>query len=57
MHTDRRGLAVTAASADAAARYDRVVDGYLAFSRDTGVYLKVALAADPALPLALCLRG
>jgi tetratricopeptide (TPR) repeat protein len=57
MHTDRRGLTVTAASADAAARYDRVVDGYLAFSRDTGTYLKEALAADPAMPLALCLRG
>jgi tetratricopeptide (TPR) repeat protein len=57
MHTDRRGLAVTAVSADAAARYDRVVDGYLAFSRDTGAYLKDALAADPAMPMALCTRG
>jgi tetratricopeptide (TPR) repeat protein len=57
MHTDRRGLTITAASADAAARYDRVIDGYLAFSRDTGVYLKDALTADPAMPLALCTRG
>jgi tetratricopeptide (TPR) repeat protein len=57
MHTDRRGLAITAASADAAQRYDRVMDGYLAFSRDTGTYLKEALAADAAMPLALCTRG
>ncbi len=57
MHTDRRGLPVTAASADAAARYDAVMDGYLAFSRDTGTYLKDALAADPTLPMALCTRG
>lgn len=57
MHTDRRGLAVTAASAEAAARYDRVIDGYLAFSRDTGTYLKDALTADAAMPLALCTRG
>jgi tetratricopeptide (TPR) repeat protein len=57
MHTDRRGLALTAASADAAARYDAVMDGYLAFSRDTGTYLKEALAADPTLPMALCTRG
>jgi tetratricopeptide (TPR) repeat protein len=57
MHTDRRGLPVTATSADAAQRYDRVMDGYLAFSRDTGAYLKEALAADPAMPLALCTRG
>lgn len=57
MHTDCRGLPVTAASADAAARYDRVIDGYLAFSRDTGAYLKDALAADAAMPLALCTRG
>jgi tetratricopeptide (TPR) repeat protein len=57
MHTDRRGLPLTAASAEAAARYDRVIDGYLAFSRDTGAYLKDALAADAAMPLALCTRG
>src|SRR5690242_11095928 len=57
MHADRRGLTITAASADAAQRYDRVIDGYLAFSRDTGAYLKEALSADPAMPLALCTRG
>jgi tetratricopeptide (TPR) repeat protein len=57
MHTDRRGLPLTAISADAAARYDGVMDGYLAFSRDTGAYLKDALAADPTMPMALCTRG
>jgi tetratricopeptide (TPR) repeat protein len=57
MHADRRGLPLTAASAEAAARYDAVMDGYLGFSRDTGTYLKDALAADPTLPLALCTRG
>ena len=57
MYADRRGLPLTAASADAAARYDAVMDGYLAFSRDTGTYLKEALAADPTLPMALCTRG
>ena len=57
MPTDRRGLEITAASAGAAARYDAVIDGYLAFSRDTGTYLKEALAADPSMPMALCTRG
>lgn len=57
MHTDRRGIPLTAASAEAARCYDAVIDGYLAFSRDTGARLKEALTADPAMPLALCTRG
>ncbi len=57
MHTDRRGLPLTAASAEAARLYDATIDGYLAFNRDTGNVLRQALTADPAMPLALCTRG
>lgn len=54
---DRRDLAMTAASADAVAHYDAVIDGYLGFSRDTGAALKQALAADPDLVMGHATRG
>jgi tetratricopeptide (TPR) repeat protein len=57
MHTDRRGLALTVANADAAARYDETVEAYLAFSRETGNCLKQALAADPDMVMGHCTRG
>lgn len=57
MPRDQRGLEVTAASVEAAVLYDDVIEGYLGFARDTGERLKRALAADPAMPLALCTRG
>jgi hypothetical protein len=57
MLTDRRGLQVTAASEAAAAAYDRTIDAYLAFARDTGPRLKDTLAADPSMPMAHVLRA
>ncbi|MDH3412876.1 MAG: tetratricopeptide repeat protein, partial [Gammaproteobacteria bacterium] len=54
---DARGLAVTAASAEAVGHYDRVMDAYLHFARDTGAYLKQALSADPEFALAHCTKG
>ena len=57
MHTDRRGLPLTAANADAVAAFDATVDAYLGFARDTGDRLKATLKADPAMPLAHVLRG
>src|SRR5262245_44154906 len=57
MHTDRRGLPITAANADAVAAFDATVDAYLGFARDTGDRLKATLKADPAMPLAHVLRG
>src|SRR5262245_18910253 len=57
MHHDRRGLALTAANADAARHYDAMLDGYLAFDVDTGLALKAALKAEPAMPLALATQS
>ncbi len=54
---DARGLELTAASAEAAVRYDATIDGYLGFRSDVGDRLKETLAADPQFPLALCTRG
>ena len=57
MHTDRRGLPLTAANAGAVAAFDATVDAYLGFGRDTGDRLKATLKADPTMPLAHVLRG
>lgn len=54
---DIRGIPMTAASAEAVARFDDVMAGYLGFRDDVGERLKAALAADPECPLALCARG
>ena len=54
---DIRGLSMTAASAEAVARFDDVMGGYLGFRADVGDRLKAALAADPECPLTLCARG
>lgn len=55
--SDARGLPVTAASAEAVAHYDGVIDAYLHFAKDTGVHLKQALKSDPEFPLAHCTKG
>ena len=54
---DARGLAVTAAGADAVRHYDGVMDAYLHFAKDTGAHLKQALTADPDFALAHCTKG
>ncbi|MEQ8354983.1 MAG: tetratricopeptide repeat protein [Kiloniellaceae bacterium] len=57
MHHDIRGLPQTAASAAAMAAFDATVDAYLRFELATGDRLKEALALDPAMPMAHCLKG
>ncbi|HSS66864.1 MAG TPA: tetratricopeptide repeat protein [Gammaproteobacteria bacterium] len=54
---DARGLAITAASAEAVRHYDGVMDAYLHFAKDTGAHLKQALGADPDFALAHCTKG
>jgi len=57
MQHDIRGLAQTAASAEAMSAFDATVEAYLAFELQTGERLKETLALDPAMPLAHCLKG
>jgi tetratricopeptide (TPR) repeat protein len=57
LHRDARGLAITAATADAAQRFDAMIEAYMGFRSDVGDLLKKTLAADPEFPLALCARG
>ena len=56
-HRDRLGLALSAASGEAARAVDDTVWAYIGFSREPGAPLKRALQADPAMPMALCLQG
>ncbi len=56
-HRDCRGLALTAASPEAVEAWDRTIRSYLGMRRDTGDRLKEIYAADPAMPMAHCLRG
>ncbi|MDP7641767.1 MAG: tetratricopeptide repeat protein [Alphaproteobacteria bacterium] len=57
MQIDCFGLAMTAASPEAARRYDEVLRAYLGFRRDTGHHLKQALAADDGLFMGHCIKG
>ncbi len=57
MFKDKRGLDVTAASADAVKLLDHAIDGYLNYHIDTPRRLAAALAADPDLGMAHCLKG
>ena len=54
---DSRGLALTAANAEAVDHFDRAVDSYLGLRADPGDHLKAALNADPDLLLGHVLRG
>ena len=57
MRQDARGLALTAASDEAALSFDATIAAYCRFDRATGDHLKATLAADPQMPLANVLRG
>lgn len=54
---DRLGLALTAASGEAARACDEALWEYVSFGRDPGGKLKAALALDPQMPMALLLQG
>ncbi len=57
MFTDKRGLALSTASEQAAQHYDAAIDDYLEYRLSAGARLKEALAADPQFMMANCLRG
>jgi hypothetical protein len=57
MQHDKHGLALSTDSAEAAAAFDRTLDGFLKYRTDTPQHLKQALAADPQFGLAHCLQG
>ncbi len=57
MLRDARGLAVTAANAEAVAHLDATVAAYCGMRLDTGDNLKRALAADPGFLFAHTLKG
>ncbi|MDP6474081.1 MAG: tetratricopeptide repeat protein [Alphaproteobacteria bacterium] len=57
MQIDCFGLAMTAASPEAARHYDEALRAYLGFRRDTGHHLKQALAADDGLFMGHCIKG
>jgi len=56
-HRDRLGLALSAANGEAARAFDDAVWALVGFAREPGIPLKRALAADPAMPMALCLQA
>lgn len=54
---DRRGVPITTPSPDAVASFEAAILGFVSHRRDTTEHLEAALAADPELIPALCLRG
>ena len=57
MAVDAQGLAITAASAEAVAAYDDVVEAYLKYRADAGQRLKGLMKLDPEMPMGLVLGG
>jgi tetratricopeptide (TPR) repeat protein len=57
MQDDAQGLAISVASAPAAAAFGAAVASYLAYRADTGQRVEAALAADPGFGLAHCFKG
>ena len=57
MITDHTGLAITAASQDAADAFDRTLVAYLRFGNDIGDLLKTTYSQDSEMVLANVLRG
>jgi tetratricopeptide (TPR) repeat protein len=57
MHVDARGLPLSTASADAVARYDHLIAGYLTQRADIPARMTALLDADPGFALAHCMQG
>lgn len=57
MHQDLQGNRLTAASAEAASAFDRVIAGYLGYRADMPARMRALLDADPQMPMAQLLRG
>ncbi len=57
MHSDCRGLDVSAANAEAVEAFDRTIAAYLGMKPSAGPSLKATFAADPDMPLAHALKS
>ncbi len=57
MHTDKRGLALTAGNESAIDLYNQTIDDYFAYRLSAGAVIKQALEADPEFAMAHCFRG
>ena len=57
LHTDASGLAYTANSNQLVTDFDGAITSYLAARTDTMALVDGLLAADPDMPMAVCLRG
>ena len=57
MLRNKHGLAMTAANQDSVDAYDRTIDHFLEYSRDTGAVLQQALDDDPGLIMGHCVQG
>jgi tetratricopeptide (TPR) repeat protein len=57
MQVDKRGLPISTQSAEAAAAYDHLIEGYLTQRADTPDRLGALLKADPDFALAHCMKG
>lgn len=57
MHKDARGLTITAASAEAVAAYDRVIDGYVSYAADIPARMSALTVLDPDCAMLHCLKG
>jgi tetratricopeptide (TPR) repeat protein len=57
MLRDCRGLPTSTTNAEANAAFDRTMESFLRFGRDTADHLQTTLAADPGMVLANCLKG
>ena len=57
MHHDAHGLAISTASPEAAAAFDRTIASYLKFRVDTRDHMVAMLKADPGFALGQCIKG
>ncbi len=57
MHSDIRGLEITAASAEAVRAFDYAIDGYLTYRADIPQRLGAVFALDPEFGMAHVLKG
>jgi tetratricopeptide (TPR) repeat protein len=57
MHNDIRGLAVTAASAEAVQAFDHAIDAYISYRSDIMTRMEALFATDPDCGMAHVLKG
>jgi tetratricopeptide (TPR) repeat protein len=57
MQHDIRGLAIGAASAESARRFDEAIERYVKYKADAGQLVGQLAASDPEFALAQCLKG